>query len=90
MFRLYKRAKERCLHHVLLQRYRALKAMDEDKFETLLTGIVELKLDPTITRDWQRSSQESKVPPFEELLDFLNLQARDTENSVRDVVKKVP
>ena len=30
------------------------------------------------------------MPPFEDLLDFLDLQARDTENSVRDVVKKRP
>ena len=56
--------------------------MDEDKFETLLTGIVQLKLDPTTMRDWQHSSQEHReVPPFEDLLDFLALQVRDTENS---------
>ena len=32
---------------VLLQHYRALKALDEDNFETLLIPIVELKMDPT-------------------------------------------
>ena len=74
-----------------MQHYRALKAVDENKFETLLTGIVELKLDPTTMRDWQCSSRENnKVPPFEDLLDFLDLQARDMENSVCDVVKKRP
>ena len=31
----------RSSHDVLLQHYRALKAMDEDKFETLLTGVIE-------------------------------------------------
>ena len=63
--------------------------MDEDKFETLLTGIIELKLDPTTMRNWQRSSREKKeVPPFEDLVEFLDLQAHDTENSVCDVVKK--
>ena len=42
-------------------------------------------------KDWQRSSREKQeVPPFEDLLDFLYLQARDTENSVRDLVKKHP
>ena len=42
-------------------------------------------------RDWQRSNWEKKeVPPFEHLLEFLNLQVRDTENSVPDVVKKHP
>ena len=30
------------------------------------------------------------MPPFEVLLDFVALQARDTENSIRDVVKKHP
>ena len=64
--------------------------MDEDKFETLLTGIVKLKLDSTTMRDWQHSSRENKeVPPFEQLLDFLDLQTSDTENSMSDVVKNV-
>ena len=63
--------------------------MDEDRFETLLTGIVELKLDPTTMGDRQSSSRENEeVPPFEDPLDFLNLQACDTKNRVRDVVKK--
>ena len=30
------------------------------------------------------------MPPFEDLLDFLDLQACDTENSVHDVVNKSP
>ena len=65
--------------------------MDEDKFEKLLTGIIQLKLDPTTMKDWRRSSREKKeMPPFEDLLDFLNLQARETEISVRDGVKKRP
>ena len=79
----------RCLHDVQLQHYRALKAMNEDKFETLLTGMIELKLDPTTMKDWQRSTRENKeVSPIEDLLDFLDLQARETENSVRHLVKK--
>ena len=63
--------------------------MVEDKFETLLTAIIELKLDPTTMSNWQHSSRENReVPPFEDLVDFLDLQASDTENSVNDVVKK--
>ena len=59
--------------------------------DTLLTAFIELKLDPTTMRDWQRSTREHReVPPLEDLLNFLNLQARDTKNSVRDVVKKRP
>ena len=80
----------RCLHDVILQQYRELKAINEDNFETLLTIIVELKLDSTTMRDWQRSSQKHReVPPFEDLLDFLDLQECDTENSVCDVVKNI-
>ena len=66
--------------------------MDEDNFgETLLTAFIELKPDPTTMRDWHCSSRErTEVQPFEDLLDFLDLQAHDTENNVRDVVKKCP
>ena len=65
--------------------------MDEDNFETLLTDIIELRLEQTTMRDWQSSSREHReVPPFEDLQDFLHLQARDTENSVHKVVKKCP
>ena len=81
----------RSLHDMLLQHYRALKAMDEDKFETLLAGIIELKVDPTTMKDWQHFTREKKeVPLSEDLLDFLDLQACDTEKSVRHVVKKRP
>ena len=76
----------RCLHDLLLQHYRAIETIDPDNLgETLI------KLDQTTMRDWQRSTREHReVPPFEDLLDFLDLQARDTENSVCDVVKKDP
>ena len=82
----------KCLYDVLLQHYRAIKAMDQDNFnETLLMVIIELKLDATTMRDWQHSSREHReVLPFEDLLDFLTLQARDMKNSVRDFVKKHP
>ena len=57
----------------------------------LLTAIVELKMDPTTMRDWQHSSREHKeVQPCLDLLDFSDLQARDLENSVLDVVKECP
>ena len=66
--------------------------MDPDNFgETLLTAFMELKLDPITMRGWQRSTREHReVPPFEYLLDFLGMQARDTKNSVRDVVEERP
>ena len=82
----------RCLHDVLLQHYRAIKAMDPVNFgETLLTAFIELKLDPTAMRDWQHSTREDReVPPFEDLVNFLQLQARDAKNGMCDVVKKHP
>ena len=42
----------RCLHDILLQHYRALKAMNKNKFETLITGIIKLMLEPTTMNDW--------------------------------------
>ena len=78
-------------HDVALQHYPALKAMNEDNFETLLTAILELKMDPTTMKDWQHSTWEhSEVPPCSDLLDFIDLQASDSENSLHDVVKKCP
>ena len=41
----------RHFHDIALQHYRALKAMNEDSFETLLTAILELKMDSTTMRD---------------------------------------
>ena len=84
----------RCLHDVLLQHYHAIQPVDQDNFgETLVTVFIKLKLDPTTCtmRDWQHSSREPReVPPFEDLLDFLNLQACDMKNNVRDIVKNSP
>ena len=48
-------------------------------------------VNPTTMRDWQCSTREHReVPPFEDLLNFLDLQVRDTENCVCDVVKERP
>ena len=80
----------RSLRDVLLQHCRALEAIDKDNFETLLMGIIEFKLDLTTMKDWQRASHEHKeMSPFEDLLDFLHLQARDTEKSMCDIVKNI-
>ena len=61
--------------------------MKEDSFEMLLTTVLELKMDPTAMRDWQHSDQEHKeVPSCLNLLAFVNLQAHDSKNSLRNVV----
>ena len=84
----------RRLYDVLLQHYQTIKAMDQDNFGgMLLMAMIALKVGPTTCtmRDRQRSSREHKeVPPFADLLDFIDLQVSDTENSVRDVVEKHP
>ena len=78
-------------YDVALQHYQALKYVNEDSFEMLLMPILELKIDPTMMRDWQRSSWEhNEVPPCSDLLDFIDLQACDSENSLRAIVKKCP
>ena len=79
------------IHDVALQHDRALKAMNEDSFEMLLTAILELKMDPTTMRHWQRSSREHKeVLQCLDLIDLIELRAHDLENTLRDVVKKHP
>ena len=65
--------------------------MNENSFETLFTAILGLKMDPTTMRDWQHSSREHKeVPQCSDVLDFTDLQERDSENSLHDFVKKCP
>ena len=75
----------RCLHDVILQHLRALKAMG---YEPSSPSIIELKLDQGTMFKWQKHSQASTaVPSHQELLDFLNLRAQASESSAPD--KKV-
>ena len=63
--------------------------MKEGRFDMLLMAILELKMDPITIRGWQHSSREHKeVPPCSDLLEVVDLQARESESSLRDVVKK--
>ena len=66
--------------------------MDPENFgSALLTAFIKLKLESNTMRDWQRSTKEKyEVPPFEDLLDFLDLQAPDPGNSVQDLWRNVP
>ena len=56
---------------------------------TFVTSILELKLDQTTMFEWQKHSQGSKeVPDFNELLEFLDLRARATENAREESERK--
>ena len=58
--------------------------MKYETFDSLVTSILELKLDPTTMYEWQRHTQDSNtVPDFDDLLEFLDLHARAEENVAR-------
>ena len=64
---------------------RALKAMNYEMSGQFVMSILELKLDLTTTFEWQRHSQDSReVPHYPALLEFLDLRAHASENSVCD------
>ncbi len=70
----------RKLHDLAQQHLRALKSMDYDP-GPFMTSVLELKLDATTTFEWQKHSQaQSKVPHYQDLLDFINLRAQASES----------
>ena len=78
----------RRLHDIANQHMRAIKAMEYSPW-TFVTSILELKLDQTTMFEWQKHSQGSKeVPDFNELLEFLDLRARATENAREESERK--
>ena len=73
----------RRLHDVVQQHLCALKAMDHEPSGPIITSMLELKLDPTTLFEWQKCSQEeTDVPHYQKLLDFLDLRAQALEVSV--------
>ena len=59
--------------------------MRYETFASLVTSILELKLDHSTMFEWQRHTQDSnQVPNFDVLLDFLDLRARAGENATRE------
>ena len=60
---------------------RAIKAIDYSPW-TFVTSVLESKLNWTTMFEWQKHNQGSKeVPDYLELLEFLDLRARATENT---------
>ena len=71
----------RRLYDAATQHYRALKAAKTDSFDTVLTVILQQKLDDKTQLKWAEfSSDHENVPPCTELLKFLDLQARQLES----------
>ncbi len=61
------------------QHLRALKALGHEPDPAFITSMIELKL---TMFEWQRHSQESTdVPPYKDLLAFINLRAQASESS---------
>ncbi len=54
-----------------------------------MTSVLELKLDATTTFEWQKHSQaQSKVPHYQDLLDFINLRAQASESPSQQHLKR--
>ena len=72
----------RRLYDLCNQHIRAIKASDDYEIDTLLTIIMELKLDEVTKLKWMEHSNHSKTtPPHSELLKFLDLQAQHFESA---------
>lgn len=73
----------RHLHDTVQQHLRALKAMGHEPSGTFVTSMLELKLDMSTMFEWQRHSQdESDVPHYSKLLEFINLRAQASESVI--------
>ena len=78
----------RQLHDIANQHMRAIKAMGYSPW-TFITSILETKLDQMTMFEWQKHSQHSKeVPEYTELLEFLDLRARATDNTKEESERK--
>ena len=80
----------RKFHDTMQQHIRALKAMGHEPPGSFLTSLLELKLDVGTTFEWQKHSQSSTgIPPFQDLLDFVNLRAQASETALGDPVRRL-
>ena len=79
----------RHLHDTVQQHLRALKAMGYEPSGVFITSVLELKLDTGTMFEWQKHSHTSSdVPHYCDLLEFVNLRAQASENSVSDNTKR--
>ena len=77
-----------CLHDTVQQHLRALKAIDYDPSGLFITSVLELKLDANTMFEWQKHSHDTtRVPHYQDLLEFLNLRAQASETSISEQKK---
>ena len=75
----------RALHDTVQQHVSALKCMGHEPSRTLLTSLLQLKLDPTTRFEWQKHNQsEVDIASYTDLLEFINLRAQATETLTPD------
>ncbi len=75
----------RKFHDTMQQHIRALKTMGHEPSGSFLTSLLELKLDVDTSFEWQKLSQStSGIPPYKDLLKFIDLRAIASEISPHD------
>ena len=68
---------------------RALQAMKYDSLESFVSSVIELKLDRSSMFAWQNHSKDQReVPSYTDVLAFIDLRARASENIARDDDRK--
>ena len=81
----------RRLHDNVQQHVRALKTLGCELPGQFITSMIELKLDVDTLFEWQKHSQSSTdVPPYEELLNFIDLRTQASEASCSMHKRKPP
>lgn len=68
--------------------YVCSKPWARSHLDHLFTSLLELKLDPNTTFEWQKFSQDSEsVPHYTKLLEFLDLRAQASETCTSEMRK---
>ena len=74
----------RRLHDTIKQHLHALESSQHNLPGTFITSIIELKLDVDTMFKWQKHTQTmTDVPPYKDLLDFIDLRAQASETSLQ-------
>ena len=70
----------RRLHDTVQQHLRALKSLGHEPSPSFITSLIELKLDVNTMFEWQKHSHDqADVPPYTELLAFIDHRAQASE-----------
>ena len=82
------------LHDTVKQHLCVLENSDHGLPGTFITSVIELKLHSDTMFEWQKHTQmKTDVPPYKDLLDFIDLRAQASETSLsssRKVVMNKP